>query len=229
MLEEGNDERQLGAAANRERGIWAASTAKRSAVSIKNTPPANAVGNSRDQTPSPTDSPSGRCGERPTVRSTRKKRDEAGIVASLSWGSIHVGTLRFVPLLRGLSPLDAMLERKIAPQLTRRSWEFGRLILDAGYRSGPELLGRCIFLAMRHLMRCTDAEHLFASCTPSLARLYRRYGMAVLDSSITVAEPVRAYCLIHGVAQDVLRASSRACASPEAMPRTRRATLEAAL
>jgi N-acyl-L-homoserine lactone synthetase len=116
-----------------------------------------------------------------------------------------------VPLLQGLSPLDPLLDR-VDPALTEGAWEFGRLVLDPTCRSGPELVRRSIFLGVEHLAENTDAENVFASCTPVLARLYRRYGFSVLTSKVATrgAEP---YCLIHGEVGEVLRASADAPAT----------------
>lgn len=120
--------------------------------------------------------------------------------------------MRFVPLLRGLSPLDPLLAEHVAPHLTERAWEFGRLVLDPSCRSGPELVRRSIFLGVEHLAEHTDAENVFASCTPALARLYRRYGFSVVTSKVAAAD-AEPYCLIHGEVGAVLRASADAPAA----------------
>jgi N-acyl-L-homoserine lactone synthetase len=129
-------------------------------------------------------------------------------VAALQWRDVTVGTLRFVPLCQGLSPLDSLLAGQVDPALTRHAWEFGRLVLDPDYRSGPELVRRSIFLGVQHLSEHTDAQHVFASCTPALARLYRRYGFSVVSSGISTRGSSEAYCLIHGEVDDVLRAAA---------------------
>jgi N-acyl-L-homoserine lactone synthetase len=112
-----------------------------------------------------------------------------------------------VPLLRGLSPLDPLLT-EVDAALTRNAWEFGRLVLDPTCRNGPELVRRSIFLAVQHLALDTDAENVFASCTPVLARLYRRYGFTVLNSSVATRGASESYCLIHGTIAGVLHASA---------------------
>lgn len=115
-----------------------------------------------------------------------------------------------MPLLQGLSPLDLLLDQHVDPALTRRAWEFGRLVLDSSCRSGPDLVRRSIFLGVEHLSRHTDAANVFASCTPALARLYRRYGFSVVTGKVISGGAVEPYCLIHGEVDAVLRASSDA-------------------
>jgi N-acyl-L-homoserine lactone synthetase len=112
--------------------------------------------------------------------------------------------------MQGLSPLDALLAGQVEPERLRRGWEFGRLVLDPAWRSGPELVRRSIFLGVQHLARHTGAEHLFASCTPAHARLYRRYGFSVLAAAVRPPGACDAYCLIQGGLAQVLRASADA-------------------
>jgi hypothetical protein len=104
--------------------------------------------------------------------------------------------------MQGLSPLDTLLPGQVDMSLARGGWEFGRLVIDPDCRSGPELVRRSIFLGVDFLTQHTDAENVFASCTPALARLYRRYGFSVLGGA------AQGYCLIHGEVSEVLRASA---------------------
>lgn len=129
------------------------------------------------------------------------------MVAALEFGGSVVGTLRLVPIGIGLSPLEPLLADHAPPQLGRQAWEFGRLVLDPDHRGGPELVGRSIYLAVHHLSRCTDAVNLFASCTAPLARLYRRYGFAVVTTRVSVHDTPEPFCLIHGTVAGVLAAS----------------------
>lgn len=78
-------------------------------------------------------------------------------------------------------------------------------MLAPQYRAGPELLKRCLFLTLLHLVRTVDIEHLFATCTPLLGRLYRRFGfsVAVKDAWNNAGE---AYSLIYGPVPKVLMA-----------------------
>lgn len=109
-------------------------------------------------------------------------------------------------MTEGLAPCEKLLERHGIPdELRRESWEVGRLVLAPRYRSGPESLKRCLFLTLVHLIEHTDVENLFASCTPLLSRLYRRFGFSVLvkDASRDAED---SYNVIHGTVPGVLRA-----------------------
>ena len=51
----------------------------------------------------------------------------------------------------------------------------------------------------------TNVENLFASCTPLLSRLYRRFGFNVIVKDAS-CDAEGSYHLIHGTVPDVLRA-----------------------
>jgi hypothetical protein len=100
---------------------------------------------------------------------------------------------------------------EIDPKLTCRAWEFGRLVLDPGCRSSPELVRQCVFLGVQQLSLHTAAENVLACCTPMLARLYRRFGATVLSrtaSSGVADDGAETYCLMHGTVRDMLRTSA---------------------
>jgi predicted GNAT family N-acyltransferase len=106
----------------------------------------------------------------------------------------------------GLAPCEKLVARHgVTPELREGSWEVGRLVLAQRYRSGPESLKRCLFLTLVHLIENTNVENLFASCTPLLSRLYRRFGFNVLVKDAS-QEDGESYSLIHGTVPDVLRA-----------------------
>jgi hypothetical protein len=117
-----------------------------------------------------------------------------------------IGTIRLIPMHQGLAPCEGLLERHaIPPELRQESWEVGRLVLAPRFRSGPESLKRCLYLTLVHLIDHTDVENLFASCTPVLSRLYRRFGFNVLVKDAGGDGEGR-FHLIHGTVPDVLRA-----------------------
>lgn len=106
----------------------------------------------------------------------------------------------------GLAPCEKLVERHAIPEeLQQESWEVGRLVLGQQYRSGPESLKRCLFLTLVHLIEHTEVENLFASCTPVLSRLYRRFGFDVLVKDAS-RDAEGTYSLIHGTVPNVLRA-----------------------
>ena len=120
---------------------------------------------------------------------------------------VFIGTIRLIPMDRGLAPCEAVLERQslLPASYYEASWEVGRLVLAPQYRSTPEALKRCLFLTLLYLVRTRDIQNLFAACTPILGRLYRRFGFTVIVKSACEghSEP---FSLIHGGVPTVLRA-----------------------
>jgi N-acyl-L-homoserine lactone synthetase len=118
-----------------------------------------------------------------------------------------VGTLRLVPMERGLTVLEKLLpQHGIHAAEIRAGWEFGRLVVDPAYRSGPELVRRCVFLGAQCLAQHTGARNIFASCTQVLARLYRRFGFKVLTNGVP-ADTGKSYSLIQASVREVMSAS----------------------
>jgi N-acyl-L-homoserine lactone synthetase len=108
---------------------------------------------------------------------------------------------------QGLAPCEALLDGQslLPAHCYDASWEVGRLVLAPEYRAGPEVLKRCLFVTLMHLLRTTQIENVFAVCTPILARLYRRLGCSVIMKDACEG-PDGALSLIHGKASDVLLA-----------------------
>jgi len=113
---------------------------------------------------------------------------------------------------KGLTLLEKLVQQQqgVDEADLDNSWEFGRLVVDPGYRSGPDLVRRCVFLGAHCLFQHTDARNIFASCTPVLARLYRRFGFSVLTNNLAVADAGKSYALIHARVADVLAACASA-------------------
>ncbi len=106
---------------------------------------------------------------------------------------------------KGLSPVEDLLkERGAGVYAAKGNWEFGRLVLDPRYRAGPEMLERCVFLAVSHLVREFSCGYAFASCTPVLSRLYRRFGFSVIANDLRVPGEEKPYHLIRASIADVL-------------------------
>lgn len=117
-----------------------------------------------------------------------------------------IGTIRLLPMNQALAPCERLVERHgIDELLLAHSWEVGRLVLAPRCRSGPEALKRCLFLTLVYLLDHTTVENLFASCTPVLSRLYRRFGFNVLVKD-ACRDAEDSYSLIHGTVPGVLRA-----------------------
>ncbi|HEY8359724.1 MAG TPA: N-acetyltransferase [Ramlibacter sp.] len=111
-------------------------------------------------------------------------------------------------MTHGLAPCEHLVERHAVDEgLRDESWEVGRLVLAPRFRSGPEVLKRCLYLTLVHLIETTAVENLFASCTPLLSRLYRRFGFDVMIREAS-QDANGSYSLIHGQVPQVLRALS---------------------
>ncbi|HZY16123.1 MAG TPA: N-acetyltransferase [Ramlibacter sp.] len=109
-------------------------------------------------------------------------------------------------MLQGVAPCDKLVERHGTPcELMEHSWEVGRLVVDPRYRGGPEFLRHCLFITIVDMLQHSELDNLFASCTPVLARLYRRFGFRVLVKD-ACQDDDGSYSLIHGRMPDVLRA-----------------------
>jgi hypothetical protein len=117
--------------------------------------------------------------------------------------------MRFLPMGKGLSPVEELLrERGTGGRAVSGNWEFGRLVLDPRYRSGPEMLQKCVFLAVSQLARDFACGQAFASCTPVLSRLYRRFGFSVVANDVRVPGEEKPFHLIQAPIADVLMASA---------------------
>lgn len=118
-----------------------------------------------------------------------------------------IGTIRLIPMDRGLAPCEAVLQRQslLPAHYYEASWEVGRLVLAPQYRSGPEVLKKCLFLTLVHLIRTREIRNVFAVCNPILARLYRRLGCCVLVKD-AFEGPTQSLSLIHGKVTAVLLA-----------------------
>lgn len=119
-----------------------------------------------------------------------------------------IGTVRILPLGQGLAPCDAVLDRQpdLPEGIREAGWEVGRLVLAPEYRAGPELLRRCLALTLLHMVERAPVQNIFATCKPVLARLYRRFGYAVVVKDVAGAAGEEPYALIHGHAPVVMRA-----------------------
>ena len=143
----------------------------------------------------------------PGFHSREQRRDAHGVVGAFRYRGTYIGTLRLIPMDRGLAPCESVLQGQslVPAHYYDASWEVGRLVLAPHYRAGPEALKRCLFLALLYLVRNTEIANLFATCSPVLGRLYRRFGFSVLLKNACVGA-ADTYSLIHGDVPTVLRA-----------------------
>ncbi|MDO8280250.1 MAG: N-acetyltransferase [Burkholderiaceae bacterium] len=110
----------------------------------------------------------------------------------------------------GLTPSETALMKASMgdASLWPHSFEVGRLIIDPAYRSGPELLKRCLLLALQQLCERTEVHNLFATCSPLLGRLYRRFSFSPLIQDLGCGGSEERFMLVHGQSSNVYGALS---------------------
>ncbi len=147
------------------------------------------------------------------------RRDEAGVVAAISSGPSIIATIRFVPSGQGLTGAER-LKDGVGPDrrfLGPGGWEVGRLIVAPEHRD-PDLLSRCLTLALSELLKMKEVRHFYAIATPPMARLWRRFGMRI--AAHTSGSSGTPYSLVCGAVADVARALGVAQAPRNPAPRS---------
>lgn len=107
---------------------------------------------------------------------------------------------------RGLAPSeDIVAGAQLPPEMLSDGWEVGRLVLAPAFRSNGEVLKTCLMLTFIQFLDVTARANAYATCTPVLARLYRRFGFTVVqrEACLKDGEP---YSLIHGTVDSVRQA-----------------------
>lgn len=129
------------------------------------------------------------------------------MVGAFEYSGRLVGTMRAVPIGMGLAPCEAILggATPVQHDLLAGAWEIGRLVLAPGYRSGYDSLKRCMRMAFLFLVAHADFRNGFAVCSPTLARLYRRFGFNLLQKGVATTE-AGTFNLIHGPVPAILDA-----------------------
>ncbi len=117
----------------------------------------------------------------------------------------RLGTIRIVPLGYGLTLTEQLLPQAgaSAPSIQKGEWEVGRLVLAPEYRSDVNALRHCMNLALEYACTQARVDGLWATCTHSLSRLYRRFGFNVLARDVPLPGTAKAYTLIRGGARDM--------------------------
>jgi len=120
-------------------------------------------------------------------------------------GGRWIGTIRIVPLGHGLTLTEKLLPAAgaDAPPVGAGDWEVGRLVLDPEFRTDIDALRHCLRIALKYACASTNIDHLFATCTHVLSRLYRRFGFAVFAREVLLPGTSKVYTLIRGLSQDV--------------------------
>ena len=100
-----------------------------------------------------------------------------------------------------------------APPMSAGDWEVGRLVLAPEFRTDVEALRHCLRIALEYACAATRVDHLFATCTHVLGRLYRRFGFSVFAKDVALPGTSKTYTLIRGASEDV--AAGLSCRAPE--------------
>jgi hypothetical protein len=121
-----------------------------------------------------------------------------------------VGTVRAVPIGHGLTLVEKLRSHLGMPSGDSYlgGWEMGRLVISPEYRGGPESLKGFLYLSLSFLNRISPVGNLHAACTPALARLYRRFGLAMIARDVPLPGTDKTYTLIHGAYERVISALS---------------------
>lgn len=132
-------------------------------------------------------------------------RDDVGFVVAFYRGAKLIATMRFVPSGHRLTAAERVRggiggNTEI---LGTGNWEVGRLIVDPQERS-PEVLQRCLSLALQALIEQREVVHFYAIATPVMARLWRRFGMHPAASLCGASG--RKFMLVSGHVSDVAAA-----------------------
>lgn len=123
-----------------------------------------------------------------------------GFVFGFELGGEWIGTIRIVPLGHQLTLTETLLPHAgpEAPATGTGDWEVGRLVLAPAYRSDIEALRHCLRIALEYACDATRVDHLYATCTHVLGRLYRRFGFAVFAKDVVLPGTEKSYTLIRG-------------------------------
>lgn len=123
----------------------------------------------------------------------------------------------------GLTLAEKLLQQALPDpgDMLEDSWEMGRLVISPEFRSGQETLRRCLLLSLSFLEDRASVANLHATCTPALARLYRRNGFEVIANEVPLLGTSKTYTLIHGPFDRVMASLSGwdACAGAQVAER----------
>lgn len=120
-------------------------------------------------------------------------------------GAEWIGTIRIVPLGYGLTLTETLLPHAgpAVPAIEAGDWEVGRLALSPEYRTDVDALRHCLRMSLGFAFRTAQVDHLFATCTHVLSRLYRRFGFSEVAREVPLPGTAKTYTLIRGTAAAV--------------------------
>lgn len=86
------------------------------------------------------------------------------------------------------------------PAIGLGDWEVGRLALAPDFRTDVDALRQCLRMSLGFAFEHAQVDHLFATCTHVLSRLYRRFGFSEVAREVPLPGTSKAYTLIRGSA-----------------------------
>ena len=121
-----------------------------------------------------------------------------------------IGTIRIVPLGFELTLTETLMPHAgDVPGIEAGDWEVGRLVLSPDHRADVDALRHCLCMALAYGCRSARVDHLYATCTHALSRLYRRFGFSVVARDVPLVGTPKVYTLIRGTADAVAAGLSR--------------------
>ena len=120
-------------------------------------------------------------------------------------GGDWIGTIRIVPLGYGLTLTETLLPHAGPgiPAIEPADWEVGRLALAPEYRADVDALRQCLRMSLGLAFATTQVDHLYATCTHVLSRLYRRFGFSEVAREVPLPGTPKTYTVIRGTASAV--------------------------
>lgn len=141
----------------------------------------------------------------PTLEAIDNLKDSLGIVMAISLNDRIITTIRFVPTGHGVTLTERLWQGVTAEQerFGPNTWEIGRLIMAPEDRH-PDLLPRCLALALSELVKLKNVQHLHATATVPLSRLYRRFGFRT--EGTLESKKGKKFTLIYGQVSEIAAA-----------------------
>lgn len=132
-------------------------------------------------------------------------RDDLGLVAVIRREDRVIATARAVPVGFGMTAAENIAPAAIGDSdiLEGESWEIGRIVMAPEHRH-PLLLQRCLALALGEFLKQRVVDHMHASTTLPMARLWQRFGMRTVTK--LQGQSGTRYALVHGSLTSVVAA-----------------------
>ena len=104
----------------------------------------------------------------------------------------------------GLSLTETLLEHyRIHHPKRDTGWEIGRLAIEHHSRD-PATLSECFTLTANWLDTYTEVQDIFASCSSTMSRLYRRFAFTAFKRDLMIPGGDKLYTEIYGYLPTIL-------------------------